>query len=501
MYYTKTMRFEEQLKTLAIQGLGWIALNKIVSQIITTAANLVLVRILFPADFGTFAIIQTIVTLAWVLDDLGLSKVIVQRKEDLSSNLLRTIWWSQFGLGISMAAVLWLLSPLIISYYGKQLSSEATIWFQLFVISQVIANFYQVSYSLLERQLSYGRILIGNFSGLIATQATTILLALAGFGVESFVFGAIIGQVVNLVAFSLLSPWPWGFTWKWNTIKEPLFSFGVPFQISVWFGIINGAVIPVFVGRFPGPGGWTGAQAVGFLTWVGSVVALTTTFSAIMNQIVFPLMSRLQDSLKEAEKVFVRLLRVIAVTTFLGTSLFVSLAPEITRIIYTPDWLPALSSLRLATLQMALIAVSSPVMDTLLAFGQARFFRNMHILWAILQWVLTVPLVLFLGFWGLNLAGLLVSATAFIAFIRLQKYFKYSLFQIIKIPIFVAALTGISVFSIVQIFPIDDLIHLLIFGAFGSVLYLILIYLFMKNELVQDLQLVRSLTINFWKKS
>lgn len=492
---------EEHIKRLALHGIGWIAARRVLTEIITALSNIILVRLLFPQDFGAFAIIQILVSLSWFFADLGLSKAIVQRREELQPSLLRTIWWTQFVLAFVLASILWILGPFVISYYAGQLETRAIFWFRLLALSQIMVNLQQVSVSLLERRLAYKRILLGDVFTLASTQISTILFALANLGTVSLVFGNIIGKFVALLVFSVLSPWKFGFSWDWKKLKSIIISFGLPFQISMWFGILNGAIVPVFVGRFPGPGGWSGPQAVGFLTWVGSVVAITTTFSGIINQIVFPLMSRLQESLKEAEKVFIKLLRVITVTTFLGTSLLVPLAPEITRIIYTPDWLPALPSLRLATLQMALIAVASPAMDTLLAFGQARFFRNMHILWAILQWGLTVPLVLFLGFWGLNLAGLLVSATAFIALVRLQKYFKYSLFQIIKIPTFVAALTGISVFSIVQIFPINDLIHLLIFGAFGSVLYLTLIYLFMKHELIQDLQLVRYLTINFWKKS
>lgn len=483
---------EQQIKRLAVRGLGWIAFSRLLTQILITAGNLVLVRLLFPAEFGTFAIIQFLVSLVWVFADLGLRQALVQRQEEPETPLLRSVWWTHLGLGVLMAAVLWLVGPLFISYYAGQLEPQAVSWLRWFVVSQILVNMSLVSVGLLERRLAYKKILIGGVSELFVTQVSTIVLAFFGFGVASFVVGAILGKFVALVAFFRLSPWAWGVGWDWNRLKSML-SFGVPLQMSAWLGIINGAVVPLFVGRFPGPGGWSGPEAVGFITWAGGVAALPTVLAHIVDQMIFPLMSRLQKTPELAGRFFERMLRIVVVVMFAVAAVLFVLAPEVTRLVYTPDWLPALPALRLAIIQTIFIATTSLALNTLLAFGEASFLRNMHALWALLQWVLAVPLVLTLGFWGVNVAGILVSATALYAFVRLNRYFRLPLFRIVTVPALVATLTALIVFGVVRLFPVGNIIHLLLVGMFGGAVYSLLISIFMRRELAREFVFVKGL--------
>jgi len=483
---------ERRFKDLAVRGVGWLVVKRIFTQILFTGANIILVRLLFPEDFGTFAIIQILVTLSWVFADLGLGRALVQRPQEPGRKLLRSVWWSQVVLALLVVVILWVAGPVLISYYSGQLEARAVWWLRLLAISQVFVNMSLVSATLLERRLAYGRILVGEISGLFVTQVSTILLALGGFGVASFIFGSFIGRLTTLVVLFSLSPWPWGFGWEWRRLK-PLLSFGVPYQMAGWIGILNGAVVPIFVGRFPGPGGWSGPEAVGFVSWAGGVAAIPTALAGIVEQILFPFMSRIQGNLELAARVFVRALRVVAITTFGGSALLLVLAPDVTKIIYTPDWLPALPALRLAIFQTAIIALSIIALSALLAFGEAKFYRNMHALWAGLQWVLTVPLVLSLGFWGVNLAGVLVSVTGLYAFVRLRRHLKVNYILPIKTPVLVAALTAVFVFVLAQIFPIKTFVHLALIATIGGGFYLSLIYLFMKKDLSQDFNVIWDL--------
>lgn len=490
---------DKQLKSLAIRGVGWLTLKRILTQILLTGANLILVRLLFPEEFGTFAIIQSLVTLSWVFADLGLGRALVQRKKDPDKRLLRSVWWTHVGLGFLVAAILWVVGPLLISYYAGSLGPSAVSWLRILIVSQIFVNMSLVSSSLLERRLAYGRVLGGEISGLFATQGLTILFALGGFGVASFIFGNFIGKLTALIVLFKLSPWAWGFGWDWKRLKS-LLSFGLPFQMAGWVGILNGAVVPLFVGRFPGPGGFSGPEAVGFVNWAGGVAALAAALAGIVEQIIFPLISRIQKNLKFAARVFERALRVVSVATFGGGALLLALAPEVTKIIYTPDWLPALTALRLSIIQMSIISLNLVALGALLAFGEAKFYRNMHALWAVLQWALTVPLVLTFGFWGVNLAGVIVSATGLYAFVRLKKYLKVDYLSSIKTPALVAVLTAGLSLIFARVVPVRNFAHLVLNAAISGSFYLFLIYLFMKEELSQDIKLVLAVVAAFSKK-
>ena len=489
-----------QFKALTVRSVGWLGVKRILTQVIQTGSSLILVRLLFPSEFGIFAIISFIVTLSWSFADLGLSRALVQRKGEPEVALLRSVWWTQLGLGLVVAGVLWALAPLFISYYSGQLDSGSIAWLRWLALSQILVNMGAVSGNLLERHLNYGRILASEILVLLSTQVSTISFALGGFGVASFIFGNLIGKVVGLISVFLLSPWSWGVDWRIDKLK-PLLHFGIPFQMASWVGIANGAVLPVFIGRFPGPGGFAGSEAVGFVSWAGGVAAITTLASGVVEPVIFPLMSRLQDNLKLAQRVFERMLRVVSVLTFGGIALLIVLAPELIKIVFIPRWLPALPSLRLATFQMGIIVVTGLALSTLLAFGEARFFRNMNLVWAVLQWILTPALVLTLGFWGFNLAGIAVSGTALYSFWRLRRYFKISTFSIIKVPIVVSLTSGLVILGLRQFVTIDNFSHLLLFSGFGGLIYLLMIYVLMRGELHKDIKLLIEIVGQMFRKA
>ena len=481
-----------QLKGLIVKGIGWLVIKRILTQVILTTSSLILVRVLFPQDFGTFVIIQFLITIFWVFADLGLGRALIQKKEEPGAKLLQSVWWTQIGLGLVVVGILWFASPLLVAYYGGHLPERAIGWIRILAVSQILVNMSGVSAVLLERRLDYKRIFIAETSGLFITQVSTIILAILGFGTVSFVFGVVIGKLTAIIAYFILSPWQWGFHFDIRDLK-PVLHFGVSFQTTILLSIANGAVIPLYVGRFPGPGGFSGAQAVGFVSFASGVAALSGAAGEIINQFIFPLMSRLQGKKLLATEYFKRALWVIAFTSFGAVSLLIPLARDLISIVYTSSWLPALPAFYLALVQITLMTITSLALYTLLAFGDTRFYRNIHFFWTVFQWGLTIPFVLIFGFWGVVLAGVFVSATGLIAFSRLKRYINFSYANIVGVPLIVALLTGLLVFGLINVFPVDNFFHFLLVSVFGGSLYFYLIYLFMRREFIQNIQIVKEL--------
>jgi len=488
----QTMLDHKTLKSLIIKGVGWLVIKRILTQIILTSSSLILVRILFPQDFGIFVIIQFLVTIFWVFADLGLGRALIQKKEEPGVALLQSVWWTQVGLGLVVAGILWLASPLLVDYYDGHLPEKAIEWIRILAVSQILVSMSGVSAVLLERRLDYKRIFIAEISGLFVTQGSSIAFAFFGLGTVSLVFGAVIGKLTVIIAYLILSPWQWGFHFDIRDLRSVLY-FGVSFQATILFSIANGAVIPLYVGRFPGPGGWSGAQAVGFVSFASGVAALSGAMGEIINQFIFPLMSRLQEKKLLATEYFKRALWIVTVSAFGAVSLLFPLARDLISIVYTSNWLPALPAFYLALVQITLMAVTSLALYTLLAFGDTRFYRNMHFFWTVLQWGLTIPLVLLFGFWGVVLAGVLVSLTALFAFRRLKRYINFSYANIVGAPLLVALSTGLLVFGLINVFPIDNFFQFLLVSVFGGSIYFYLTYFFMRRELIQNIKIVKEI--------
>lgn len=443
-----------------------------------------------------FAIIQFTLTFFWVFADLGLGRVIIQMKEEPDKVLLRSIWWIHLFLALLIGALIWSLSPLILSFYGGELEKQAVGWLRILVFANIIGNLNSISPNLLERHLLYRRSVIGEVTGLFTTQYSTILFAIWGLGTASFVYAYTLSKIVQLLVYYLLYPWPFGFSFNFNKLKS-IFKLGLSFQLTTIVGLFNGAIIAVFIGRFPGPGHLSGAEAVGLITWAGGVAAVPSILASIIDQIVFPLMSRLQHNLKLAEKIFSKFMQIILISTFGLSSLVLVLSSEVTRFIYGQRWLDGLTSLNLAIIQTSLTAINALVVNTLLALGEVKYYRNFYLIVSILQWILTVPLVMIFGFWGVNLAMVIVSISTFVTLSRVYRYFTFSYLRIFIPPLILSILTGLSILVLKSLYKVDNLISLLAFLLFGLFLYTLLIYIFMKKEIIKDLVLVRSITLNY----
>lgn len=493
----KTLEVENiLLKKVLTEGIGWLALKRIITQIISTVSNLVLARLLFPADFGSFAIIQFLISIFWLFADIGLAKALVQREKEPDPILLRSVWWTQLLLGVLIGFIVWILAPIVVSYYSGQVLPYALEGSRWLIIGQILFNLSSVSGSLLERHLRYSRIVVIEIIALFVTQLISICLAFLGWGIEALVFGFIVGRLISLVLYSFLSPWAWGFSFNFKKLKS-LLNFGFSYQISVLLGILGGAVLPLFLGRFPGPGDYSGSSAVGFVTWAGGVAALTMVLGSIIEPIIFPIMARLQAKKQTAENLFIRVLNTISITSFPVGVLLIVLAPSITKIIYTPLWLPGVPSLRLAVIQVIITGLTNLSLLTLLSFGEAKFVRNIHLWQAIFQWILTIPLVLILGFWGYNLAGILVSAISIYSYLALKKHLKVNFLSIIRIPLLCSVPTGLFTFGVATYINISNIFELVLASGSGFVFYLGLIFLFSRKAVVDDIKALKEVIVSF----
>ena len=71
-----------RLKKKAIAGATLLGIKRVVIQTILLISNIFLARLLFPADFGTFAMVTFVITFFTVFSDLGLGPSLVQQKDE-----------------------------------------------------------------------------------------------------------------------------------------------------------------------------------------------------------------------------------------------------------------------------------------------------------------------------------------------------------------------------------------------------------------------------------
>ena len=101
---------------VVIRSVGWKLLERFCSQGINLLVQILLARILLPADFGKLAIIMAITNYAGLFVQSGLGVAIVQKK-DLDEKDVNTLLTSSLLLASVFYAIIFVFSSSFAAYY------------------------------------------------------------------------------------------------------------------------------------------------------------------------------------------------------------------------------------------------------------------------------------------------------------------------------------------------------------------------------------------------
>jgi len=475
-------------KRKVVRGIFILGIRRVLYQFILTTSSIVLARILNPSIFGGFAIISFLILTLGILSNFGLGTALVQKKELVSKQQLRAIFTVLCIASVIFFILVYFLSPLAHIIYGRNFDPQATFWLRVFSLSVLVGQVSTISMRLLERNLEYKKLTIGEISSLAIVQIITVFFAIKGFGVGSFVLGNLLGGVASFFIFYYLSPWPIGFNFRLSEIKSFL-PFGLNYQANSLIGAINGAVIPLFIGVL------FGAKEVGLINWAGGIRQIGLAPSEVIEKTVFPAVSRSQDDRLFMKSLIEKMIKISCMLSFPLLAVIFALAPQVTYIIYTSQWLAGLTALYLSLIQGVFMIIGAIMINTLFALGKASVVRNISLFWAVLQWILTVPFVLLWGFNGVVLAGVIVSATFFIPFVQVRRHVHIDLWPYIVPYLIYSILMGIIVFLVGKSLVIDSVWKLFSVGAIGAMLYGTILVIFERKEILRDITRLREIAI------
>lgn len=179
----------------AAKGFSFMLAQSLGTRVIVFVSQLVLAAILLPKDWGTLAIADTIATFANLLQLIGIREFIVARQKKFH------VWenaafWITSASGVAAGLAVAAAAPI-----AGQLRENPDLTGIMLVIALTIPlySFSSVSEAKLQKDLRFKY-----FAMVIAVWATiipvlTVVFALLGFGVYSFVIPRVIAAVVRLI--------------------------------------------------------------------------------------------------------------------------------------------------------------------------------------------------------------------------------------------------------------------------------------------------------------
>lgn len=470
------------LKTTIIQGAAFLFGKRALVQIVISLTNIVLARILLPAEFGVYAVVIFTSQLLTVFADVGLSASYIQKKEQPTRDELYSIFTVQAGLGCVLAVIYVGASPFIVQFF--QLSTTALTVFRFYALIFLLTPFKAVSLAILERNLQYKKVAVLEIIESVIACAVMLISAVNGWGVFSFVIGTVTALCIVVCLYLSLSKWTPRFVFKMRVL-HPLIRFGLPFQNHILAGLFYGPVILLYLGKV------AGTEELGYYQFSAGVAALPLAISEVISRLLFPLVSRSVHDRNLIQKIVAGALSAIAVITVPLVAWFVFFAPHLLKFVFTDKWLPVLPALRISLVASLAASCNLVFTQVLLALGKTTHIRRMSIFMAVSMWIIAPLLIQVAGFVGMSVAVLAVSSTGFLLYRELNRVVSVSFSKAVVPFLWPTVAALIAAWLTREIVP-SEIGDLIIGSLVGILLYVGLIWYSKKTAAISALHLFKQ---------
>ncbi|MCY1126679.1 oligosaccharide flippase family protein [Frigidibacter sp. RF13] len=180
------------------RGVAWMAAGNWLEQAVNFAVFVVLARLLGARDYGLLAMASVFIVLSESLVRESLSEYLIAARE-AGARELNATFWLLVGLGAGLGLSLWAIAPFAAQAYGEP---EVATLIRALAPSVLIVALNAVPVAILRRDLAFRILAIRAVAGVILGGITGIGMALAGFGVWSFV-----GQWLVLITTNAVLAW------------------------------------------------------------------------------------------------------------------------------------------------------------------------------------------------------------------------------------------------------------------------------------------------------
>lgn len=467
----------ELIKKKAKTGVIALTSRTFILQIIAYLSTFLLTILLSPNIFGIFIVVSAAVSFLKYFSDIGLAAALVQKKQELSNDDLKTTFTIQLVLVTFFILIAYLFSQKIISFY--KLDNSGLWLFRALLLAFFLSSLKTIPSVILERKLDFNKLVIPEIIETFFFYLTVVYCAWKGLGIASFTAGVLIRAIVGVVTIYIIAPWVPKFGIEKNSAKE-LLKFGIPFQLNSLLALLKDDLLTLYLGAA------VGLTSLAFIGWAKkwSEVSLRLIMDNI-NKVSFPAFSRLQHNEMQLTKTVEKALFFVSLLTIPLVCGAMILIDSLVKIIpkYS-KWDPALFSFYLFSISVVFASVSSLLTNMIQALGKVKITLKLMIMWTLLTWFLIPPFIKIFGFNGVSIAMVLISLTSIITLIVAKRLIRFSLKKAFEKPVIIGFLTTVVMFVGKRLYPVSDIYQIIIVIASGMLTYLICLLLFAKKEII-----------------
>jgi O-antigen/teichoic acid export membrane protein len=340
----------------------WRSGSQIVAQLVMWSATFFVIRLLAPADYGVFAMTQSILAMFSLMNGYGFASALIQA-ESISDREIRQMFGLLLLFNGTIATLQVALAPLAADYYNQPTVANML---RVQSILYLSTPFVALPTALLSRAMDFRKQAQVNFLSAFAGAATALTLALAGFGVWTLVIAPLVlfwtRAIGMTVAARLLVLPSFRFKGAGAAIR-----FGGAMTLSQLLWFVQTQADVFIGGRLLDP------HLLGlYTTSLFLAQILASKFIPPLNEVAFTAYARIQSDPAAIARSFetaTRIIMLIALPFYAGLAIT---AEPLVHAVLGPQWMEAVPIVRVLALAMPFVTLQILFAPAATALGRPR---------------------------------------------------------------------------------------------------------------------------------
>jgi O-antigen/teichoic acid export membrane protein len=296
--------------------------------VISTAATIVLARMLTPQDYGLIGMVVIITNFVGMFQYMGLSTATVKWAE-LSHPQVSTLFWINVGLSAAIMVVTVACGPLLAWFYKEPRLIGITAGY---AVSILLTGLYIQHEAILIRQMRFAAVAIVEIGAIALGLSAAIVAAWYGAGYWALVVNMLVMTVATLVGIWVACGWWPGLPVRGSGVRAML-SYGGDLTGFNFMSYFARNMDNLLIGRF-----W-GAYQLG--VYSRAYQMLLTPVQQINSPVVavaIPALSRLADSPDRYRAAYLKILEKVAMITMPGVAFMIAMSNWLVLFLLGSQW-------------------------------------------------------------------------------------------------------------------------------------------------------------------
>jgi len=393
---------EQSLKDKAVKGVAWSGVDNVIQMGVTFLVSIVLARLLTPDDYGLIGIIAIFTTVCTALINGGFTTALI-RKKDATDDDYNTAFITNLGVSIVLYALIFIYSPLIANFFGRE---ELLALTRVSSLGMIIGALALVQQTRLTKRIDFKSQTKITLIASVSSGIVGIVLAVLGFGVWSLVAQQLMSHCLRTVLLWFVNKWIPSLRFSSKSFHE-MFGFGWKMMVSSVIDTVWKELYQVVVGKFYSPatlGQYTRSKQFSKL--------FSTNLTSVIQRVTYPVLSNIQDDKERMVAAYRKIIKITMFVTAISMFFLGAISEPLLYCLIGPKWHEAATYLPLICISGSLYPLHAINLNMLQVQGRSDLFLGLEIVKKIIA---LAPLFIgaFIGIMPMLFTNVLTSIIAF----------------------------------------------------------------------------------------